>query len=67
MNAGGESQLLTSCLSKTVNNADITSSTYADDRLSRESEIKSVIELNSNQIFIGMVSTQYKAKIVGAV
>jgi hypothetical protein len=28
------------------------------------SEIRTVLELNSNQIFIGMISTQYKAKIV---
>jgi hypothetical protein len=28
------------------------------------SQIRTVLELNSNQIFIGMVSTQYKAKIV---
>ena len=30
----------------------------------KSSEIKTMLELNSNQIFIGMISTQYKAKIV---
>jgi hypothetical protein len=27
-------------------------------------EIGSILDINSNQIFLGMISTQYKAKIV---